>query len=183
MVVLAEVALGEETVFDDEDIPESSSLQSVIEENGDDVGYPSQSDRRSRKLGALWSDCLDELGDGFMSYSSLDDVRKDAAESNYPKIGSSSTDVYTFLCRIKGCLFKKKYRRLGSSGPFVSYSNGSHIHPSSEALSDQRSLSGDQKLVVEQAFAEDRKSSCDIIAYFRSKRPLSEESSKAFFPT
>ena len=53
MVVLAEVALGEETVFDDEDIPESSSLQSVIEENGDDVRYPSQSDRRSRKLKAL----------------------------------------------------------------------------------------------------------------------------------
>ena len=38
MMVLAEVALSEETGFDDEDIPEPSSPQSVMEENGDDVG-------------------------------------------------------------------------------------------------------------------------------------------------
>ena len=42
-------------------------------------------------------------------------------------------------------------------------------------------LSGDQKLIVEQAFAEDRKSSRDIIAYFCLKRSLSDESSKAPF--
>ena len=125
---------------------------------------------------------MDELEHDFISYSNLDDVIKDAAESNYPKIDSSSTDVHTFVCRIKGCHFKRKYRRLGSSGPCVSYSNGRHIHPSSEALSDQRGLSGDQKLIVEQAFAEDRKSSRDIIAYFRSKRSLSNETSKASFP-
>ena len=53
MMVLAEVALSEETGFDDEDIPEPSSPQSIIEENGDDVGDPSQSDRRFRGLGAL----------------------------------------------------------------------------------------------------------------------------------
>jgi hypothetical protein len=182
MMFLAEVALGEETGFDDEDIPEPSSPQSVMEENGDDVGDPSQSDRRFRGLGALWSDCLDELGNDFISYSNLDDVKKDAAESNYSKVGSSSTYIHTFVRRIKGCLFKKKHRRLGNTGPFVSYVNGSHVHPSSEALSDQRGLSGDQKLIVEQAFAEDRKSSRDIIAYFRTKRSLSDESSKASFP-
>ena len=38
MMVLVEVALGEETGFDNEDIPEPSSPQSVMEENGDDVG-------------------------------------------------------------------------------------------------------------------------------------------------
>ena len=153
MMFLAEVALGEETGFDDEDISKPSSPQSAVEESGDDVGDPFQSNRRFRGTRAIWSDCLDELGNDFISYSNLDEVKKDAAESNYSKIISSSTDVHTFVCRIKGCYYKKKYRRLGSSGPFVFYSYGSRIHPSSEALSDQRGLSRDQKLIVEQAFA------------------------------
>jgi hypothetical protein len=182
MMFLAEIALGEETGFDDEDISEPSSPQSAIEENGDDVGDPSQSNRRFRGTGAIWIDCLDELGNDFISYSSLDEVQKDAAESNYSKIGSSSTDVHTFVCRIKGCYYKKKYRRLGDSGSFVSYSTGDHNHPASEILSDQRGLSGEQKLIIEQAFAEDRKSSRDILAFFRSKRSLSDESMKASFP-
>ena len=53
MMFLAEVALGEETGFDDEDISEPSSPQSVIEEDGDDVGDPSQSNRRFRGTGAI----------------------------------------------------------------------------------------------------------------------------------
>ena len=183
MMVLAEVALGEETGFDNEDISEPSTPQSVIEEDGDDVGDRSHSNRQFRGKGALWSDCLDELGNDFVSYSTFDDVKTDAVQSNYSKIGSSSTDVHTFVCRIKGCNFKKKYRRMGSTGPFVSYSNGIHSHPDSEVLSDQRGLSGDQKLIVEQAFAEDRKSSRDIVAYFRSKRSnLSDELSRTSFP-
>ena len=48
MMVLAEVALGEETGFDDEDISEPPSPQSAVEESGDDVGDPSQSNRRFR---------------------------------------------------------------------------------------------------------------------------------------
>ena len=107
----------------------------------------------------------------------------DARRSNYSKIGSSSTDVHTFVCRIKGCEFKKKYRRLGNSGSFVSYCHGSHHHPEMEVLVDRRGLSGEQKLIVEEAFADDRKSSRDIVAYFRSKRSkLSEESSRTSFP-
>ena len=86
------------------------------------------------------------------------------------------------MCRIKGCYYKKKYRRLGDSGSFVSCSTGDHNHPISEILSDQRGLSGEQKLIIEQAFAEDRKSSPDILAFFRSKRSLSDESMKASFP-
>ena len=58
MMFLAEVALGEETGFDDEDISEPSSPQSAVEESRDDVGDPSQSNRRFRGTGAIWSDCL-----------------------------------------------------------------------------------------------------------------------------
>ena len=72
--------MGEETGFDDENISEPSSPQSAIEENGDDVGDPSQSNQRFRGTGAIWSDCLDGLGNDFISYSSLDEVQKDAAE-------------------------------------------------------------------------------------------------------
>ena len=120
MMVLADVALGEETGFDNEDISEPSTPQSVIQEDGDDVGDRSQSNRQFRGKGALWSDCLGEQGNDFVSHSTFDDVKTDAVQSNYSKIGSSSTDVHTLVCRIKGCNFKKKYRRMGSTGPFVS---------------------------------------------------------------
>ena len=98
MMILAEVALGEETGFDDENISEASSPLLVVEENDDDNGYPSLSNRKFRGLGAVWCDSLNEMGNDFISYIDLEEVKMDATSSNYSKVGSSSTDVHTFVC-------------------------------------------------------------------------------------
>jgi hypothetical protein len=74
-------------------------------------------------------------------------------------------------CKTKGCQYRRKNRKLGPSSTFVSFYDGNHDH--SNPLIDQsdyRGLTGDQKVLVKEAFQLKRKSAGYIIGFFRSKR-------------
>ena len=142
------------------------------------------SNRRYRGKALLWDEFLDPVTNSHESFITLEAVIRDAAESDFSKRGSSISNSWIYVCRSKGCKFVKKYRQLESSGSFFSYFNGTHTHAEDiDSESTHRGLTGEQKLIVEEAFGLGKKSARQIISLFRSKRSqLPDETSKAKFP-
>ena len=164
-------------------LPSSDSSDDDYGVNEQD-GTVLDSNRRYRGKALLWDEYLDPVTNSHESFVTIEAVILDAAESDFSKRGSSIYNSQIYVCRSKGCKFAKKYRQLESTGSFFSYFNGTHTHMKDVDSEDtHRGLTGEQKLIVEEAFGLGKKSSRQIISYFRSKRSqLTDESSKANFP-
>ena len=105
--------------------------------------------------GVDWLDyCEGNKSGVLVENTNLEAVQADATHMDYSKMGSSDIDVLTFKFKTKGCQYRRrKYRKMGSCGTFVSYYNGVHHH--TNPLIDQgdhRGLTGDQKALVQKAF-------------------------------
>ena len=84
-----------------------------------------------------------------------------------------------FKCKTKGWQYRRKYRKLGPSSTFASFYDGNHDHSNPIIdQSDHSGLTGDQKVLIMEAFKLKRKSAGDIIGFFRSKRANLTETSK-----
>ena len=176
----------EETGYEDAISSEPSSPKSSVDDDMDeDDDIRVKSSRKSRGNGVEWMDyCEGNKRGVLVEYMNLEAVQADATHMDYSKMGSSNIDVFMFKCKIKGCQYRRKYRKMGSCGTFVSYYDGVHDH--SNPLFDQgdhRGLTGDQKALVQEAFQSKRKSAGSIIAFIRLKRAkLTDESEVAKFP-
>ena len=159
----------EETSFEDAPISLPSSPLPHVEEDNDAEGNV-KSVKKTRGKGIDWMDHLEGADGDFIVYKDLQEVMSDARHMNYSKIGSSSTDVHLFKCRITRCMYKRKYRRFVPRGHYISYFYGIHDHSDPISRSDHRGFPGDQKILVEEAFEEKRKSARDIISFIRSKK-------------
>jgi hypothetical protein len=175
----------EEIGFAEEDSFEPSSPQSSVYEDMDDDNLSVKSSRKSRGKGIKWIDYCNESNDGVLvEYMNMEAVQADATRMDYSKMGSSIADVLMFNCKTKNCQFRRKYGKLGSCSTYMSYYDGEHDH-SKQLIdqSDHRGLTGDQKVLVKEAFQLERKSAGDIIGYFRLKRSkLTETSEIDHFP-
>jgi hypothetical protein len=176
----------EETGFEDATFSEPSSPESSVNDDIDEEDdFHVKSSRKSRGKGVDWIDyCEGNKSGVLVEYIDLEAVQADATHMDYSKMGSSNIDVLMFKCKTKGCQYRRKYRKMGSCGTFVSYYDGVHDH--TNPLIDQgdhRGLTGDQKALVQEAFQSKIKSAGNIIAFVRSKRAkLSDESEIAKFP-
>lgn len=166
---------------------EPSSPQSSVDEDMDDDNLSVKSSRKSRGKGVKWIDYCAGSNDGVLvEYMNMIAVMNmiDATHMDYSKIGSSNADVLMFKCKTKNCQYRRKYRKLGSCSTYVSYYDGEHDH-SKQLIgqSDHRGLTGDQKVLVKEAFQLKKKSAGDIIGHFRLKRSkLTETSEIDLFP-
>jgi hypothetical protein len=92
-----------------------------------------------------WLDYCEVNKSGVLvEYINLEAVQADATHMDYSKMGSSNINVLMFKCQTKGCQYRRKYRKVGSCGTFVSYYDGVHDH--TNPLIDQgdhRGLTGD----------------------------------------
>lgn len=172
-----------ETGFEEESSSQKSSTSSEYEDDSFDDDVLLQSVRKYRGKSLKWVDHLDNIDSDFVMYNDLDEVISDATKMNYSKTSSSSIDVHIYKCKHRGCSYKRKYCRIASDSYYVSYSNGNHEHNSLTTKDDHRGLTGTQKLVVQEAFENKRKSAREIINFFRSKRKsLKDNSSLSDFP-
>ena len=176
----------EETVFEDATFSEPSSPESSVNDDIDEEDdFHVKSSRKSRGKGVDWIDyCEGNKSGVLVEYINLEAVQADATHMDYSKMGSSNIDVLMFKCKTKGCQYRRKYRKMGSCGTFVSYYDGVHDHTNPLVdQGDHRGLTGDQKALVQEAFQSKIKSAGNIIAFVRSKRAkLSDESEIAKFP-
>ena len=145
-------------------------------------GTVAESNRKYRGNGLLWEEYIDPITKSHESFMTFEAVTRDAIESDYSKRGSSGANSQIYVCRSKGCRFLKKYRQIDSTCQFYSCYNGVHSHGNDIGLEDDhRGLTGEQKLIVEEAFGLGRRSARQIISLFRSKRSqLTDDSLKNF---
>jgi hypothetical protein len=159
-----------------EDAPSSPmtgpGLECSIDSDDDfhENGVLTKSDRKYRGKGLAWVDHLENSNSDFIMYEDIKDVISDAAKMNYSKASSSSTDVHIYKCKHRGCQYKRKYSRISLGSYFVSYFHGNHEHCSPAINDDHRGLTGSQKIIIQEAIDNKRKSAKEIIHYFRSKR-------------
>ena len=145
-------------------------------------GTVAESNRKYRGNGLLWEEYIDPITKSHESFMTFKAVTRDAIESDNSKRGSSGANSQTYVCRSKGCNFFLMYRQIDSTCQFYSYFNGVHSHGNDIGLEDDhRGLTGEQKLIVEEAFGLGRRSARQIISLFRSKRSqLTDDSLKSF---
>lgn len=159
----------------------AASLVHEIEDEHDDVA-PS---KRRRGKGVEWDWCNDDVTKDQISHLGLEAIKFDAAVSNFSKARGLPEDYsHVYVCRVKGCKYKRKYQKFERFGPFMSYYSGAHDHTDAVSADNQRGLTGEQKLIVMEAMDSNKKSCGDILGYFRSKRSkVSEESKINSFPS
>jgi hypothetical protein len=145
----------------------------------DDDNDSEHSKKVYRGKGVIWSICTESSE----SLPTIEAVKLDARASNLSKLGASTYNSHTYVCRSKGCKYKQKYKQSLFDGPFTVYFSGTHIHSSEITGSNKRGLSISQKAVVEEAFTLRMKSARNIIELFRSKRSrLTTKSEIEAFP-
>ena len=182
--------LDDETGFKDVDTSEPASPKSTDDDNNtedddynddddddnnddddddddeDDEEYPHVAKKVCRGKGVSWSISPESTE----SILTVEAVKVDAKASNLSKLGASTHNSHTYVCRSAGCKYKQKYKQSSFNGPFISYFSGIHIHSNEMIGTNKRGLSGSQKAIVEEAFTLKMKSSRNIIELFRSKR-------------
>jgi hypothetical protein len=125
-----------------------------VDEDMDDDNLSVKSSRKSRGKKIKWIDYWSGSNDEVLvQYMNMEAVKADATHMGYSKMGSSNADVLMFKCKTKNCQYRRKYRKLGSCSTYVSYHDGEHDH-SKQLIdqSDHRGLTGDQKVLVKEAF-------------------------------
>jgi hypothetical protein len=139
--------------------------------------------RKGRGKALKWEEHLLLDMTGFIVYPSLDDVRHDAAISDYSKV--SSVDLHhKYRCKFNGCAYMRRYEKDSSMGHYISYFNGLHHHVDPTVLTPEthRGLTGEQKLLVHEAIDQEKMSSRKILSFFRLKRAASLQDSAVRFP-
>ena len=66
--------------------------------------------------------------------------------------------------------YKREYCRIALGSYFVSYFYGNHEHENPANKDDHRGLTGSQKIIIQEAMNNKRKSAKETLHYFRSKR-------------
>lgn len=151
----------------------SSSDSEYNDDSDDDFcddGVLNKSNRKYRGENLAWVDHLSNSNTDFVMYEDLNEVISDAAKMNYSKASSSSIDVHIYKCKHRGCQHKRKYCRIALGSYFVSYFYGNHEHENPAIKDDHRGLTGSQKIIIQEAMGNKRKSAKEILHYFRSKR-------------
>lgn len=163
-----------ETSFEDAPSSPMSSSDSEYNDDSDDDfcedGVLNKSNRKYRGKNLAWVDHLSNSKTDFVMYEDLNKVISDAAKMNYSKASSSSIDVHIYKCKHRGCQYKRKYCRIALGSYFVSYFYGNHEHGNPAIKDDHRGLTGSQKIIIQEAMDNKRKSAKEILHYFRSKR-------------
>ena len=180
--------LDDETGFKDVDTSEPASPESTDDNNNtddddynddddnndndddddddDDDEYPHVAKKVYRGKGVSWSISPEAIE----SILIVEAVKVDAKVSNLSKLGASTHNSHTYVCRSAGCDYKQKYKQSSFEGPLIVLFSGIHVHINEVIGKNKRGLSGSQKAVVEEAFTLKIKSSRTIIELFRSKR-------------
>lgn len=126
-------------------------------------GTVAESNRKYRENGLLWEEYIDPFTKSHESFMTFEAVTRDAIESDYLRRGSSGANSQIYVCRSKGCKYFEKYKQIDSTRQFYSYFNGVHSHGNDIGLEDDhRGLTGEQKLIVEEAFGLGRRSARQI---------------------
>ena len=173
--------LDDETAFKDIDTSEPASPESIDgddddydhddddyhdDDDDDDDEHPHMAKKMCRGKGVSWSICPESIE----SILTIEAVKVNAKASNLSKLGASTHNSHTYVCRSAGCNYKQKYKQSSFEGPFIVLFSGIHVHINEVIGKNKRGLSGSQKAVVEEAFTLKIKSSRTIIELFRSKR-------------
>ena len=118
------------------------------DDDEDDEEYPHVAKKVYRGKGVSWSISSESTE----SLLTVEAVKVDAKVSNLSKLGASTHNSHTYVCRSAGCKYKQKYKQSSFNGPFISYFSGIRIHSNEVTGKNKRGLSGSQKAIVEEAF-------------------------------
>ena len=174
-----------ETGFEDEPLSPttSSDYEDDFEDDSHEEGVLTQSIHKYRGKSLKWIDHLEDIDGDFVMYKDFNEIISDATKMNYSKVSSSPTDVHNYKCKHRGCHYKRKYCRIATGSYYISYFHGKHEHSNLSIDDDHRGLTGAQKVVIQEAFENKRKSAKDVINFFRSCRiKLKDDPSLSDFP-
>ena len=151
-------------------------LSSTAEEQPDspELLVSSTKPKKFRGIGLVWEDHLSQETGDFVTYASLDLVKKDALENGYSKM-CSCLPYIQYKCNRRGCEYKRKYSKNNNLNVYVSFFNGVHRHEiEHDDERDTRGLSFEQKVVINDAFSNNIKSAREIKHFFRAQRIASK---------
>ena len=125
--------LDDETGFKDVDTSEPASPESTDDDNNtedddyndddddnnddddeDDEEYPHVAKKVYRGKGVSWSISSESTE----SLLTVEAVKVDAKVSNLSKLGASTHNSHTYVCRSAGCKYKQKYKQSSFNVPF-----------------------------------------------------------------